>query len=135
MNRYCDRCLETLSGSAAFHNSGSCLTVTDEEIEFRAGKLLDFHCYLVRYGAVWFVENDDPDNWQDRKVADWPQPGRESDSELLRLLQEHRFPTSDLLMCKDCHDNPIEFLGESCYDCNVERAAWDQAERKSANAL
>lgn len=133
-NRYCDTCLFFMEGVR--HDSGLCRLTPDAEVELRADRGLFAKSYALRNGAIEYIENDDPDNFQSVRVSSWPMPGvEESSAEALRLLQAHRFPTSDLIDCLQCHENPVEFLGDRCYDCSTENALWDEAERKGANAL
>ena len=128
MTRYCPLCLDR----DEHRPDAACLSVPAETVRQRAARALAYRDYLPRYGAVWLILDDDPDNWQDRRVADWPADG--DWVELVRLLQAHGWPTGPALLCLTCGENPVGDLGESCVYCREEHALWDAAERM-ADAL
>ena len=93
-------------------------------IERQARFLMTCHGYRVNLGAIWLVENDDPDNFQETRIGSWT--GGWADA--FRVLTHHRMPTTPNIVCGECHENEVEFLGDDCYDCAREANKWERAE-------
>ena len=119
---WCDTCLFFLDDKTV-HGGQHCAPFDPDDLEKRAAMALTFKRYRLAYGAIWFILNDDPDNWQDVRVATWD--GTKADA--FRMLMAHNFPTSEHLDCRTCHQNPVEFLGDDCYDCHIEANHWANA--------
>lgn len=121
---YCETCLEPLVGKAR-HGGKECQPFDPADLDKRADRLLLYHQYRIQGGYIWHVRNDDPDNFQEDRVAPRPEGGL---ADVFRYLMAHQFPTSDLIDCRTCHMNPVEFLGDDCYECALEKADWGAAE-------
>jgi hypothetical protein len=120
---YCDICLSRLPEGRRLHSGSECPTRSPEELEALAEKLLHYQGYRVAGGAIFYIEDDDPDNFRETRIAEAP----ENPVEAFRLLLLHDFPKSSLLDCSICKRNPVEFLGDLCSDCSLEAAEWARA--------
>lgn len=94
-----------------------CSTMPESVTEDRARLLMTCHGYHLHQGYVWLVENDDPDNFQQRPIGAF----RGSWADAFRVLIQHQMPTTETIICGSCHQNEVEFLGADCYVCASER--------------
>lgn len=125
----CETCLRPLETGLVCQQA-DCSRQDPEKVENLARKLLISRGYFRRSEALWYVANDDEDNFQEQRISGWT--GTLTDA--YRMLQRHDFPQSDLIMCGICKVNPAEFFGDDCYDCALEKADWFAAERAEARA-
>lgn len=117
---YCETCLQ-------FSFAGGACRLDDcapsKPTEFDGYRALNSKGYRLAFGAIWHIKNDDPDNFQEDKVAEWD--GSAVDA--FRMLIRHGFPTSSDIPCASCRDAEVEFLGDLCAACSLERADWIKA--------
>ena len=118
------RCLHCLrlsyDGRCIFND---CARNSQSLIEDRARFLMTCYGYRLNRGYVWLVENDDPDNFQEKPIGAF----RGTWVDAFRALIAHNFPTSENILCGTCRTNEVEFLNDECYGCAVESTLWAKA--------
>lgn len=75
--------------------------------------------YRIHSSAIWYIHNDDPENFQETLIANWdgtPQDAYDN-------LALHDWPTSPFLLCVSCGSGEAEFAG-LCDFCNREAIEW-----------
>lgn len=78
--------------------------------------------YRIHSGSIWYIHNDDPENFQETLIANWdgtPQDAYDN-------LALHDWPTSPFLLCVSCGSGEAEFAG-LCDFCNREAIEWVKA--------
>lgn len=116
----CLRLSQPTIGRCIFDND-SC--ANNSATEDRAKFLMTCHGYRLNRNYLWLVENDDPDNFQEKPIGAFV--GTWADA--FRVLIQHNFPTSEDVICGNCGTNEVEFLGDDCYQCGVEARDWQKA--------
>lgn len=78
--------------------------------------------YRIHSGGIWYIVNDDPENFQENLVANWD--GTPQDA--WAALEAHGFPSSPFIVCQTCQEGEAEFGGE-CVFCSRESVEWVKA--------
>lgn len=116
----CLRLSQARNGQCVFED---CSRIPGSVTEDRARFLMTCQGYRLNRNYVWLIENDDPENFQERPIGAFL--GTWADA--YRTLIQHNFPKTGDIICGNCKTNEVEFLGDDCYQCGVEAAGWVRA--------
>lgn len=78
--------------------------------------------YRIHSGGLYFIVNDDPEDFREALVANWDG----SAVEAFNHLEAHGFPTSPFILCQTCQSGEAEF-GGLCEPCSREVVSWVRA--------
>lgn len=78
--------------------------------------------YRLHSGALFYVVNDDPEDFREALVANWDGTARDA----WIALEAHGFPTSPFVLCQACQEGEADF-GGLCDPCSREVVEWVRA--------
>lgn len=81
--------------------------------------------YRLHSGGLYFIVNDDPEDFREALVANWDG----SAVEAFNHLAAHNFPTSPFILCQTCASGEAEFGGE-CQPCARESVEWQKVDQR-----